>query len=170
MFHQSLSISFCFLDSKPLRAFFRSLIDWDNWSADWRQWGCCSAGYYFLSVSLAQREAQRPDAACQFGCALMIPPVNCPGLVRHLHSVYCSFCVPVTDIYRSACKENISIFAEGEPVTTAFWYALSRERAHFTSAQWWNAITNSRSSPTVCGLHEIFCRCFVVLVITIEFV
>lgn len=109
MFHQSLSISFCFLDSKPPRAFFYSLIDWDNWSADWRQ---C---YYFLFVSLAQREARRPDTACQFGCALMIPPINCPGLVRHLHSVYCSFCVPVTDIYRSACKENISIFAEGEP-------------------------------------------------------
>lgn len=79
-----------------------------------------ASGYYFLFVSLAQREARRPDTACQFGCALMIPPINCPGLVRHLHSVYCSFCVPVTDIYRSACKENISIFAEGEPVTMAF--------------------------------------------------
>lgn len=61
------------------------------------------------------------------------PTVNCPGLVRRLHCLLL-LCEPVTDIYRSVCKENINIYAEGEPVTTAFWYAWRRDRAHFTSA------------------------------------
>lgn len=86
-----------------------------------------------VCVSCSERSATASGGAWQSQCALMIPPVNCPGLVRHLHCLML-LCEPVTDIYRSVCKENITISAEGEPVTAAFWYAFRRNRAHFTLA------------------------------------
>lgn len=119
-----------------------------------------------LHVSVSRSKQSATARCCQFGCALMILHVNCPRLVRHLHSVDCSF-VWWWQIFIGLPAKRILAFLPRVSLSQRFFDMPGGASSFYTGVV---EKCNNKQSLKSCSLLSalfifFFLRHFVVLVI-----